>query len=206
MSLSRLTGDDAGDVVDQLLAYNEAERVRALLDRSHSYMRHSGLLPPREEFETVDWYITVLKMLEKALRSVERFYQFLPTPAQRSLNLDHLMEWDAAQRESRRKRGGGKLLDAWLDRAFHQVIADVRATQPGNRNGRLFWGARRLAELGFDEHDSKRELEHAAQYNNVWKDDGPGQCRATIESGWNKGIAEPADLAEIEARLGNAVK
>jgi hypothetical protein len=93
-------------------------------------------------------------------------------------------------------------LDKWLDQAFHGVIEDVRSTPEGNRNGRLRWGARRLAEIshgGLDETRCKRELERAAQDSGIWAEDGERACRASIESGWNKGISDPKDLADIEA-------
>ena len=95
--------------------------------------------------------------------------------------------------------------EKWLESTFHGVIEDVRNEPEGNRNGRLRWGARRLAEIshgGLDESRCKRELERAAQDSGVWKEDGAHQCRATIESGWTKGIAEPEDLSHVGTLTG----
>jgi hypothetical protein len=83
------------------------------------------------------------------------------------------------------------------------VVDDVANTLPGNRNGRLRWGARRLAELGFDKDDSMDALEDAARTNGVWAEDGEKQCRASIESGWNKGIENPVNHSGIESTLVN---
>jgi hypothetical protein len=61
-------------------------------------------------------------------------------------------------------------------------------------------GARRLAELahaGLDEARCRSALEEAAIHNGLWADDGPRQCRASIESGWAKGISEPADTSDL---------
>lgn len=90
--------------------------------------------------------------------------------------------------------------DRWLETTFHDVVEDVRNTPVGNRNGRLRWGARRLGEIswaGLDEQRCKRELERAAQDNGIWKEDGAYQCKATIENGWAKGVANPDDLKDV---------
>jgi hypothetical protein len=103
-----------------------------------------------------------------------------------------------AQRPRSATNGGG--LARWLDQAFHGVIEDVRNTPEGNRNGRLRWGARRLAEIshgGLEEARCKLELERAAQDSGIWAEDGARQCRASIKSGWDKGISEPKDLSDI---------
>jgi hypothetical protein len=194
-----LAGLPRVDFIDQILYEKRIDEIRELVGREQPYMRNAGLLPHRGEFATVDWYVQLLKLFEQALRKIDGFYQFMPTPAQQWLNAEALIEWDSVQR-SRKSPVTNNPLDAWLA-AIPKVVDDVRNTKLGNRNGRLRWGAYRLAELGFDEHESKRELERAAQDNGLWRDDGARQCRATIESGWNKGIANPEDLDAIEARL-----
>jgi hypothetical protein len=89
------------DFPDRIHYDNEIVRIRALLDRSHSYMRNAHLLPPRDEFVSVDWYVQVLRMFERAPAAKLKIYRFLPTPEQRRANGEELMEWDAAQRRSR---------------------------------------------------------------------------------------------------------
>jgi hypothetical protein len=105
------------DFVDQLLAIKESQRRRELLDVSHDYMRNAHLLPPYQEFDTVDRYVYVLKRFEQAIRHADGFYQFNPTTAQLWLNGKRLLEWEASQRrprgrpndDDRRKRALGLL-------------------------------------------------------------------------------------------------
>jgi hypothetical protein len=105
------------DFVDQLLALKESDRAAELLDASHSYMRHAHLLPPRQEFATVDEYVRLLKRFERAPATQVSFYRFLPTMAQRRANADVLARWEASQRrprgrpndDDRRKRALGLL-------------------------------------------------------------------------------------------------
>jgi hypothetical protein len=192
--------------IDWALADQAAQRVREyereLLDPANHYMRHAHLLPPRGEFETLSWYVAVLKLFDRAPASLSMF-RFNPTLAQRRSNAETLMTWEATQRHARGAASMDKRLAGWLDNAFHNVVNDVANTLPGNRNGRLRWGARRLAELGFDKDDSMAALEDAARTNGVWTEDGKDQCRASIKSGWNKGIENPVDRSGIESTLVN---
>jgi hypothetical protein len=80
--------------------------------------------------------------------------------------------------------------DPWFETAFRNIIEDGRSQPKGERNPRLYWAARRLAELGFDETRSKPALMDASA---PWDHNEAGrkQSRDSIESGWNKGIANP---------------
>jgi hypothetical protein len=105
--------------VDRLKADDEAQRERELTSPTQTYMRNAHLLPPREEYATVDWYVTVLTLFQRAPANL-KIYRFSPTRAQRRISLDELLEWEAAQRSSRgnpsaddrRKRALG-LLHSW---------------------------------------------------------------------------------------------
>jgi hypothetical protein len=127
------TDNTKPDFVDQLLDHKEFIRTLEMLAPDHSYMRHAHLLPPLEYFETVDWYVQVLKLFEKAIRRTEGFYQFNPTPRQLVLNGKRLMKWEASQRkprsgdDDRRKRALG-LLD-WRCRALAEVGEGSRDDQ-----------------------------------------------------------------------------
>jgi hypothetical protein len=66
----------------------------------------------------------------------------------------------------------------------------VQREQPGRRNGALFWGACRMAELheiegrpGWDR--AVELLMNAAALSGLLGEDGPAQCRATIQSGFD---------------------
>jgi|SRR6516164_901273 hypothetical protein len=89
------------------------------------------------------------------------------------------------QPEPQRAKG-----DPWLEAAFRGVINDVANTPNGSRNHRLYWAARRLAELGLDETRCKQALMDASAHWN-WSESGTRQCKATIKSGWAAGIANP---------------
>lgn len=178
----------------------EAERERWTLHPAQSYMRNARLLPPRNEFETLDWYVAVLKLLDRAPATLPMF-RFSPTLTQRRRNLDTLLTWEAAERHS---RGADidKRLAGWLDNTFRNVVNDVANAPKGTRNSRLCWGARRLAELGFDKAESERALLAAAA---PWDDCDAWlkRTRKTFESGWRNGIDNPLNLSEIEAHLVN---
>jgi hypothetical protein len=99
-----------------------------------------------------------------------------------------------------RRAVNGNAVDKWLESTFRNVIEDVRNTPIGERNARLRWAARRLGEIshgGLDETTCRNELERAAQDNGVWREDGANACRASIESGWRKGVSDPEDLSGI---------
>jgi hypothetical protein len=196
------SNDTPTDFKDRLDARDAAERERELTDRSQPYMRHAHLFPPRSEFETLEWYVAVLKLFDRAPTTLP-MYRFNPTLEQCRHNGEVLMRWEEQQRVSRAAARGnanmGRRLAGWLDNTFDNVVNDVASTTSG-RNTRLRWAARRLAELGFDKADSKTALMDASapwDYNEA----GRRQSRATIESGWRKGIADPVDLSDIEAEL-----
>lgn len=105
---------------------------------------------------------------------------------------------------------------AWAEEAFEQEITAV-ATQPkGDRNNRLNAAAFALGTLvggGFlDESRVRSALEQACRDCGVWKDDGPSQCRKTINSGLGDGKRDPrpipADIIEDEAEAeeGRAIR
>lgn len=184
---------------EKIAALNECK----LLSPHHGYMRNAHLLPPRDEFETLGWYVAVLKLFERAPASLP-MYRFMPTLAQRRHNAETLMKWEAQQRHShasvRGDTGTDRRLTGWLENAFLNVIEDVRATPGGERNTRLHWAARRLAELGFTETESKSALMEASAHWN-WSRSGTAQCETTFESGWRKGINTPVDLSDIATEL-----
>lgn len=131
--------------------------------------------------------------------------------------IDNVRKRDAAKRaeaatEAARQRAiapvqrprrdtNGDNLTRWLEALFTGVVDDVAKTPMGTRNTRLRWGARRLAEVshgGLDEQRCREALEQAARDNGLWQEDGAYKCRASIDSGWTKGISTPEDLSGIE--------
>ncbi|OMC44099.1 hypothetical protein A5745_16825 [Mycobacterium sp. IS-2888] len=162
-------------------------------------MRNAHLLPPRDKYATLDWYFAVLKLFDRAPDTLPMF-RFNPTLAQRRRNLDTLLTWEATERHS---HGADidKRLAGWLDNAYRNIINDVASARSG-RNSRLFWAARRMAELGFDKADCKQALlDAAAPWDDceAWR----RRTRSTFESGWRKGESNQIDLSEVEADLVN---
>ena len=76
------------DFIDNVRRLNAAIREYALLHRNQPYMRNAHLLPPSEEFSSVDSYVKVLKLFERAPVTEVYFYRFLPTLAQRRANAE----------------------------------------------------------------------------------------------------------------------
>ena len=67
------------DFIDNVRRLNPPIREYALLHRNQPYMRNAHLLPPSEEFSSVDSYVKVLKLFERAPVTEVYFYRFLPT-------------------------------------------------------------------------------------------------------------------------------
>jgi hypothetical protein len=157
------------DFVDQLLAIKESQRRRELLDVSHSYMRNAGLVPPLDEFGTVDEYVRLLGQFERAPATQISFYRFLPTMAQRRANADVLTRWAAAQRKpkssdgDRRKRALG-LLDwrIYTGNGIGYYRAPALAkVQEGERDVQTRDAMRYLAPLVNEGYLSRAELHNA---------------------------------------------
>ena len=134
------------DFIDNVRRLDAARRERELLHRSQPYMRHAHLLPPREEFSSLDWYVKVLKLFERVTQV--SFYRFLPTLAQRRINAQWLMEWEASQRRTRGKQSD----DQKRKRAL------------GLLDWRCFTGTRALAALpeGLRDHETNAALRYLA--------------------------------------------
>lgn len=100
-TLPPLPTPTSDDFVENVFRLYEAKRERELLDRRQPYMRNAHLLPPRDEFASLDWYVHVLKLFEQANTELGGIYRFLPTLAQRRSNGEKLMDWEASQRRTR---------------------------------------------------------------------------------------------------------
>jgi hypothetical protein len=78
------------------------------------------------------------------------------------------------------------------------VLRVVERARPGGRNNALIWASCRLAEVVAERRLSvgvaAALLEGACRVCDLWRDDGPAQCRATIASGF--ATIERAMLAE----------
>jgi catechol 2,3-dioxygenase-like lactoylglutathione lyase family enzyme len=104
---------------------------------------------------------------------------------------------------------------AWAEAAFEDEIGAVSMCGEGGRNNQLNASAFALGQFipqFLDESRVRSALEQAAQDCGVWKDDGPPQCRKTINSGISKGNRDPrpipADIIEDEAEAeeGRAIR
>jgi hypothetical protein len=102
---------------------------------------------------------------------------------------------------SARTSDGGER--AWAKVALEKRTARLADTGEGGRNNALnavAYSLGRIVARGWiAESDCRAALEDACKQNGVWKDDGPKQCRATINSGLRKGKLNPRpDLPERE--------
>jgi len=109
---------------------------------------------------------------------------------------------------------------AWAEEAFEQEITAVATCGKGGRNNQLNASAFALGTLVggcfLDESRVRSALEQAARDCGVWKDDGPSQCRKTINSGITKGKLDPRPIpaniiedeaeAEAEAEAGRVIR
>ncbi|MFM9859730.1 AAA family ATPase, partial [Pseudoxanthobacter sp. M-2] len=100
------------------------------------------------------------------------------------------------------------LVKAWASGALLKEVKALAACLAPGRNNRLNNAALALGEFvagGFlAEGDVRAALEGACRTNGLWTDDGPLQCRATINSGLKAGMQKPraipaSILAKIEA-------
>lgn len=107
-----------------------------------------------------------------------------------------------------------KRVRAWVERAFTDEIAGVATCGEGSRNEQLNKAAFALGQFVphlLAEGEVRGALEQAARDCGLWKDDGPAQCRKTINSGLRGGMKDPraipADILaeEDEAAEGLAV-
>jgi RecA-family ATPase len=86
---------------------------------------------------------------------------------------------------------------AWADAAFQREVEAVRSQAKGGRNARLNDAAHSLGTLVphlLSSAQVRAALESACVENGLWKEDGPNQCRATINSGLTAGMGKPRDL------------
>lgn len=94
---------DPDELVAKIEACQQAARENELTAPSQPYMRHAHLLPPRHEFDTLDAYVRVLKMLQRCLANpanTPRFAMFAPDADARVANAEALMRWRADQYDS----------------------------------------------------------------------------------------------------------
>lgn len=79
---------------------------------------------------------------------------------------------------------------------------DLAQTSAGSRNQGLNDKAMRLGHFAhygvYDQERAWLALSSACVRNGAWAEDGDRQCRATFESGWKAGVADPRDLPESE--------
>lgn len=162
--------DDSGDDFPTMCQkLTERERQRNLLDKSHDYMRNADLLPPCDEFADVDCYVAVLRLFARAPTSLQ-IYRFLPTLAQRRLNAETLMRWQASKPRGRpsdsdyRKRALGLLrwrcfdADSIRKRDGHCVPALAKLAPNTVRDVETRDAMRFLAPLVNDGHLTRGEL------------------------------------------------
>jgi Bifunctional DNA primase/polymerase, N-terminal len=149
---------------------SETHRARELLDPAHSYMAHADLLPARDQFDSIDRYVQVLKLSEKAVfKAKHRFYLNSPTTSQRWYNAAQLRKWEAEQRKPRtddsdkRKRALG-LLD-WriytgrnIGKHYAPALKWVKEDTYGGRDFQTLYTMRFLAPLVGEGHLSRAEL------------------------------------------------
>ena len=97
---------------------------------------------------------------------------------------------------------------AWVESAFADEIGGVSTCGEGGRNEQLNKAAFALGQFVphlLSQGEVTSALEQAARDCGLWHDDGPAQCRKTINSGLRKGMLEPrpipADIVREEAMI-----
>src|SRR5262249_38571601 len=87
--------------------------------------------------------------------------------------------------------------EAWARKALADELEKLLDATPGDRNNQLFRSAAALAEIvsggGLSEWEVKTALENAARNMGLDRDPncGPGQIKATIDSGFAHGMQHP---------------
>ena len=153
------------DFIDSIDYDNEIERIRILLDRSHSYMRNAHLLPPPDEFGSADEYVHVLERFERAPATQVSFYRFNPTTEQLRANAAVLSRWHAAQHRprsgsDRQKRAAG-LLDWRCFTANTMKTTALARIRIGEREEQTRNALRYLAPLVNEGHLTRDQLADA---------------------------------------------
>jgi hypothetical protein len=196
------TRDD--DFIANVQAAHTAERERELTDPAQPYMRNAHLLPPRDEYESVDEYVRLLERFARVPATEASFYRFLPTIAQRRANAAVLAQWHAAQQTARgprdkRKRAQGFLIwrcftGDWIGVDKAPALAKL---SEGNRDTQTNAALRYLAPLVNDGSLSHGELADAiigaSQRNGHIPDN---KSRAQVEADIDRAIGmftEPFD-------------
>ena len=157
---------------------------------------------PREEIpavteENVGDFLTDAARLIGAPEAGKRQHEETP-PAQPGPSLPGIITMPALHDHP--------LVRARVDAAFNNEVAGV-ATHPGNgRNEQLNKAAFALSQFVaaglLAEGQVRAALEQAAVACGLWKDDGPSQCRKTINSGFTSGMKEPRPIpASILAKI-----
>lgn len=92
-------------------------------------------------------------------------------------------------------------IEKYVERALAAEIRGVESAGPGTRNDALNLAALKLAQLVaagvLADSRARVELYAAAERCGLVKDDGARSVRATIASGFKKGLRQPRDLDEI---------
>ena len=86
--------------------------------------------------------------------------------------------------------------NSYVQAALEGELQRVVYSLPGTRNHNLFVASANLGSLfaaGIIP-DARRQLQAAAEHCGLVKDDGVQAARATIESGWKRGCANPREL------------
>ena len=90
------------------------------------------------------------------------------------------------------------LVRAYVDKGVHDELNLLASHPEGGRNEQLNKSAFAIAQFVaaglYPEGQARAALEQAADACGIWKDDGPSQCRKTINSGFAGGMKEPRPI------------
>lgn len=88
----------------------------------------------------------------------------------------------------------------YVERAYQTELSRVRSAKPGGRNLQLFKSSAALGEIvgagALPLGHVRQSLFMAAEVCGLVSEDGPAAARATIESGLNRGMANPRKLPD----------
>jgi hypothetical protein len=130
----------------------------------------------------------------------------LPAPSQRLVDVITRKEEPTAadRRPSRQQPAVVKVQDrerSYVRKAFDAEIGGLASQASGQRNHGLNVASMKVAQLvatgGLSEAEARSALESACDANGLIKDDGIKAVRATITSGFKKGLGQPRDLRHL---------
>jgi hypothetical protein len=132
------------DFVAEIQAMKAAEREAELTDPAQPHVAHAHLLPPRPDFDTLDWYMRVLHMFERCWADKANRDMFAtsdPDSGERRANAKRLMQWSDTQRDSRDTDGDHAYALSALRREADQLARTSSGRNPKTNSVAYSMGA-----------------------------------------------------------------